>query len=1036
MDTGGGQLEQSIVEMEEDRADDIAATTSESAPTAEPPAGKQKNSRKRTKTGCLTCRKRRIKCGEERPRCNNCVKSKRNCEGYNQRVIFKDPIHGYRPQVTQTAITIASSQRPTAPKEAQKASHTHLDASAPPQLPPIAPRPYDIQHTTELRQPSTQEQSTPGDHTVSMPGGLSPSVQLVVPAQDMFPTEPGAAYPGRDIPCQPFAHTPQGSSHPHWTDPLSNVLSRQPITLSLESDDLYDAQDEEMEEDEPLKTASECDMLVNDDIVNRLGPLLPLHSRFDDSSMRTFRTLLNEPNMLATYQPSLSTSPLTDPRTARIFAHFVSATGPSLSIFERHPTNPSVIFTEGPVPKARQSLWTYTIPTLALTHPALMQAILAVSSLHIAKLQDCSPISSLKHYHVSIKRLKKSVGLPSSRAGIGTLAATMLLGFYEVIAGEHSKWNSHLLGAKQLLQEIDFAGMTEQLKFMKAQEEAFAHEGAYSMGPTSPVYPYARHKPSYKQDLEAENKVDEFLISRLMGRSMLNDHYGPCIDGTIKLVDGRWRAFTTKELEDFQIRSDLFWWFCKQDVFQSILSGNRLLMEYRRWGGCLPRAAIGRLDAVYGTADHLWLLLGRLADFNARDQRRKRKAVDANGGQWKPPTSRGAGPQGGMNYANAGREGQWARMGKGPANGVRGTRHNGMGNGKLDLVKEQSAGGMAAELLTKVDKVDSDVTAQGYTRPRHETSTPSSAQIGERDFGGKARGSLSGSQNFTGLPPDPLNGMHGMVPPTPAAKMPEGFINEPVSPASSEDDGLELEAATIEAEKEWEDIRQALWIFEESLGPDYKYLSSEYQQPLATPFGPARYYRTYSIACIWAYYYTALILHHRTHPSMPPAAMMAAGVAAQQTTEYANEIGRICAGLIPTNHSGQVSPALGGVIAECVIPLFFAGIQYRDAGQRVYTVSKLREVARMTGWQSATAVAAGCESSWVRQGQLGKGPPYLRTRDLWAKDERVSGNLPGPNDPVVDSNSDRRFIQVNPRARVHWAIGIIGVEEDMENLSV
>lgn len=48
--------------------------------------------RKRTKTGCLTCRKRRIKCGEERPSCNNCYKSKRHCEGYNQRVVFKPPI--------------------------------------------------------------------------------------------------------------------------------------------------------------------------------------------------------------------------------------------------------------------------------------------------------------------------------------------------------------------------------------------------------------------------------------------------------------------------------------------------------------------------------------------------------------------------------------------------------------------------------------------------------------------------------------------------------------------------------------------------------------------------------------------------------------------------------------------------------------------------------------------------------------------------------------------------------------------------------
>ncbi|KAJ4290471.1 hypothetical protein N0V90_010688 [Kalmusia sp. IMI 367209] len=48
--------------------------------------------RKRTKTGCLTCRKRRIKCGEERPSCTNCIKSKRQCEGYNPRIVFQPPI--------------------------------------------------------------------------------------------------------------------------------------------------------------------------------------------------------------------------------------------------------------------------------------------------------------------------------------------------------------------------------------------------------------------------------------------------------------------------------------------------------------------------------------------------------------------------------------------------------------------------------------------------------------------------------------------------------------------------------------------------------------------------------------------------------------------------------------------------------------------------------------------------------------------------------------------------------------------------------
>ena len=54
-----------------------------------------KLSRRRTKTGCLTCRRRHIKCGEERPVCDNCMKSKRDCESCYRRVIFKSHQYDY-----------------------------------------------------------------------------------------------------------------------------------------------------------------------------------------------------------------------------------------------------------------------------------------------------------------------------------------------------------------------------------------------------------------------------------------------------------------------------------------------------------------------------------------------------------------------------------------------------------------------------------------------------------------------------------------------------------------------------------------------------------------------------------------------------------------------------------------------------------------------------------------------------------------------------------------------------------------------------
>ncbi|CAH2355425.1 hypothetical protein CLIB1423_26S00518 [[Candida] railenensis] len=36
----------------------------------------------RTRTGCLTCKRRRVKCDEGKPGCNNCLKSNRKCDGY------------------------------------------------------------------------------------------------------------------------------------------------------------------------------------------------------------------------------------------------------------------------------------------------------------------------------------------------------------------------------------------------------------------------------------------------------------------------------------------------------------------------------------------------------------------------------------------------------------------------------------------------------------------------------------------------------------------------------------------------------------------------------------------------------------------------------------------------------------------------------------------------------------------------------------------------------------------------------------------
>ncbi|EWC46647.1 hypothetical protein DRE_04134 [Drechslerella stenobrocha 248] len=71
---------------------------------ANPPETKSKPTLKsRSKTGCLTCRKRKKKCDEGKPECNNCGKNGILCEGYNPKIPWKsgraklDPIHRMPP---------------------------------------------------------------------------------------------------------------------------------------------------------------------------------------------------------------------------------------------------------------------------------------------------------------------------------------------------------------------------------------------------------------------------------------------------------------------------------------------------------------------------------------------------------------------------------------------------------------------------------------------------------------------------------------------------------------------------------------------------------------------------------------------------------------------------------------------------------------------------------------------------------------------------------------------------------------------------
>lgn len=188
----------------------------------------------------------------------------------------------------------------------------------------------------------------------------------------------------------------------------------------------------------------------------------------------------------------------------------------------------------------------------------------------------------------------------------------------------------------------------------------------------------------------------------------------------------------------------------------------------------------------------------------------------------------------------------------------------------------------------------------------------------------------SSPQSQSQMPP-----FSGMMPGMGEATLPMGFASSrdqsPQSTQSFPSDETDLDALRIEAEEEWQEIRNAFNVIEDHFGDDFQALGPEFSTPIQTPFGFARQYRTYGIAGIWLNYYMALITCHRAHPSMPPAAMIASGVAARHTESFANEIGRIAAGIAPDcSMTAEVSPGVGAALIESTTPMFIAGVQVSE----------------------------------------------------------------------------------------------------------
>ena len=209
---------------------------------------------------------------------------------------------------------------------------------------------------------------------------------------------------------------------------------------------------------------------------------------------------------------------------------------------------------------------------MAFSHPALMQAMLALASLQMARLEGVPSTASMKHYHLSLRRIAKNYNNPNRRAQPATLAASLLLGFYEVWNSDHDKWCKHMWGARAVIREVPLQRMTRDLLAIKRKRARMLHEESVRQQDDGFYYELPEHDIDWMEgDMD---RMDTDFISELTGRVV---NYGDA--GLVREMDQvpPPRTYTRRDIETYQHTVDLFWWYCKQDVYQSFLGGTRLL---------------------------------------------------------------------------------------------------------------------------------------------------------------------------------------------------------------------------------------------------------------------------------------------------------------------------------------------------------------------------------------------------------------------------------------------------------------------------
>ncbi|KAL4739431.1 fungal-specific transcription factor domain-containing protein [Aspergillus similis] len=354
----------------------------------------------RTKTGCVTCRKRHLKCDEVKPVCGPCLKVSRQCD-YSRSSSNHPAEQPAEDEATQpspnidTATHFLSSVPETGTGNVPGvSSHEQSDSAilswtshGQPSLHPLDQLAAiaAIDHTSPFANSLTAPQYSPDN-----PQSVTSTIE-----------SPGPAINAATV---------------RWFDLLANDAVRESPQISS----IFGSVDRTHVNDEALQPS----LRSGQSIRNAIQP---------ESSIHTVRNPQKGPSPEERLWQAQETIELL-PHEYFLFENFVLRVSPWIDLFD--PTNKFSTF----------------VPHLAMRNAGLLNAILALSSRHFslnsgnASHDPPHRETSLQYYYQTLHYVQKAMQYSSYKTSLELLATVLIISTYEMLDDSSQDWQRHLEG--------------------------------------------------------------------------------------------------------------------------------------------------------------------------------------------------------------------------------------------------------------------------------------------------------------------------------------------------------------------------------------------------------------------------------------------------------------------------------------------------------------------------------------------------------------------------------------------------------------